>query len=87
VLYKLMTRDDGPFIVKLAREPGKRESRYVHLFSGAIEPGQMSPPVLTEPRAAREPEDSGRVEQLEQEVAALKAEVAELKAILEDLTT
>jgi hypothetical protein len=87
VLYKLMTRDDGPFIVKLAREPGKRESRFAHLFSGAIEPGQLAPPVLTEPRAAREPEDSGRVEQLKQEVAALKAEVAELKAILEDLTT
>nr|WP_067298725.1 DUF480 domain-containing protein [Marinobacterium profundum] len=87
VLYKLMTRDDGPFIVKLAREPGKRESRYAHLFNGDIEPGQKAPPPLSEPRAAHEPEGSGRIEQLEQEVLELKAKVAELEALLEELTT
>ena len=30
----LATREDGPFVVRLAREPGRRESRYAHLFSG-----------------------------------------------------
>ena len=32
-----MERDDGPFAVRLAREPGKREARYAHLFSGEPE--------------------------------------------------
>src|SRR5476649_1435964 len=36
-LKGLMSREDGPFIARLARAPGARESRYAHLFSGAIE--------------------------------------------------
>ena len=36
-LQGLMTREDGPFIARLARAPGARESRYAHLFSGHIE--------------------------------------------------
>jgi hypothetical protein len=35
-LETLRTRDDGPFVARLAREPGRRDSRYAHLFSGAI---------------------------------------------------
>ena len=31
-LEKLATREDGPYVIRLAREPGKRESRYMHLF-------------------------------------------------------
>ena len=36
-LEGLAGRDDGPFVVRLPREPGKRESRYMHLFSGEVE--------------------------------------------------
>jgi uncharacterized protein YceH (UPF0502 family) len=32
VLEKLSSREDGPFVVRLAREPGRRESRYAHLL-------------------------------------------------------
>jgi hypothetical protein len=32
-----MERDDGPYAVRLAREPGKRDSRFAHLFSGEPE--------------------------------------------------
>src|SRR6201992_3090104 len=35
-LEKLVNRDDGPFVTKLAREPGRRDSRYAHLFSGPV---------------------------------------------------
>ena len=31
-LENLATREDGPYVIRLAREPGKRESRYMHLF-------------------------------------------------------
>src|SRR5271170_6646627 len=37
VLRELMTRPDGPFLARLARTAGARESRYAHLFSGALE--------------------------------------------------
>ena len=30
-------REDGPYVVRLAREPGRRDSRYAHLFSGSVE--------------------------------------------------
>src|SRR5271163_4392605 len=35
-LRDLMVRDDGPFIARLPRAAGARESRYAHLFSGAF---------------------------------------------------
>ncbi len=36
-LKALMSREDGPFVARLSRAPGARESRYAHLFSGMIE--------------------------------------------------
>jgi len=36
-LRGLMTREDGPFIARLPRAAGARESRYAHLFSGSLE--------------------------------------------------
>jgi uncharacterized protein YceH (UPF0502 family) len=36
VLIQLAQREDGPYVVRLPREPGKRESRYAHLFSGEV---------------------------------------------------
>lgn len=45
-LENLATRPDGPFVKQLPREPGRRDSRYAHLFSGedqadpTIESGQ-----------------------------------------------
>src|ERR1700737_1138040 len=36
-LKNLMAREDGPFIARLPRAAGARESRYAHLFFGLIE--------------------------------------------------
>jgi uncharacterized protein YceH (UPF0502 family) len=36
-LQALMSREDGPFVARLSRAPGARESRYTHLFSGMFE--------------------------------------------------
>ena len=33
VLDYLASREDGPFVVKLERQPGRREARYAHTFS------------------------------------------------------
>ena len=33
-LTQLVHRSDGPFAMRLAREPGRRDSRYAQLFTG-----------------------------------------------------
>ena len=35
-LSRLAQRADGPFVVRLAREPNRRDSRWAHLFSGPV---------------------------------------------------
>jgi uncharacterized protein YceH (UPF0502 family) len=37
-LQSLLQRESGPLVARLAREPGRRESRYMHLFSGEPPP-------------------------------------------------
>jgi len=38
-LETLRTREDGPFVVRLARLPGRRDSQWAHLFSGPVDAG------------------------------------------------
>jgi len=78
-LDALARRDDGPFVVRLPREPGKRESRYAHLFSGEVEGDDMAGAAAVRPSAP----ERGSVAQLEGRVARLEAELAELKARIE----
>lgn len=85
-LDRLMERSDGPFIARLAREPGKRESRYMHLFSGdapAVEfPGSThSAPELTDSERERLDMLELRVDELEQEIAQIKRELARLASV------
>ena len=65
---------EGPLLVKLPRQPGQKEQRYAHLFSGSPEIAESidEPP----PEAARMKvaEDDARISRLEQELADLKAE-------------
>ncbi len=78
VLDNLASRPDGPFVIRLAREPGKRESRYAHLFSG--EPAGAGAGENREFSADHaEGAAGGRLEQLERRLAELEAEVAQLK--------
>ncbi|MGB8664367.1 MAG: DUF480 domain-containing protein, partial [Serratia inhibens] len=73
VLQQLSAREDGPFVVRLAREPGKRESRFMHLFSGPIDEA-------AEVAAIDDAELSERVSVLESEVAELKQQLQALLA-------
>ena len=71
-LEGLMQRDDSARVIRLAREPGKRESRFMHLLAGESDT----------PQAAVEPEEQGdlarRVATLEQQVARLQAQLTQL---------
>jgi uncharacterized protein len=84
-LAHLASRADGPFVVRLAREPGRRESRYAHLFSGEVD---WAPTAEAEavrggkpPASAAEAEGSleSRLDRLEALVTQLQAEVDRLK--------
>ena len=75
-LRNLMSREDGPFIARLARASGARESRYAHLFSGAIE--SAPEPEAAEPAASGGPTLAQRVSALEQLVEHLREEIASL---------
>jgi uncharacterized protein YceH (UPF0502 family) len=79
VLRQLSVREDGPFVVRLAREPGKRESRYAQLFCGEVEGGvddeHAEYATVTSVR-------TDRIAELESRVAALEAEVVAFKAFM-----
>jgi uncharacterized protein YceH (UPF0502 family) len=70
----LAAREDGPFVVRLAREPGRRDSRFAHLLSGPVE--DVATTQEAEP-AAPTRTTSNRVS-LEERVAQLEEQVAEL---------
>ncbi|ATF50065.1 YceH family protein [Citrobacter freundii] len=78
-LEQLATREDGPYVVRLAREPGKRESRYMHLFCGDVDLTMVT--TADEPQAASS-DLQARVEVLESEVAELKQRLESLLAHL-----
>jgi uncharacterized protein YceH (UPF0502 family) len=84
-LQKLMQRDP-PLVKVLPRQPGTKESRWVHLMSGDMEGAEMPPGtgVLADRRSEdHHTEDTERLARLEDEVAALRRELAEMKDQLE----
>ncbi|HLJ39192.1 MAG TPA: DUF480 domain-containing protein [Steroidobacteraceae bacterium] len=80
-LESLSSRADGPFVVRLPREPGRRDSRYAHLFGGAVNIPALEEESVTGPSMASAPAPS-RLERLEEEVRQLKEELKEIKARL-----
>ena len=78
-LEELMTRPDGPFVAKLPREPGRRESRYMQLFS------DEAPPPSEETAGGSERPPGIDTGSLADRVAALESQVAELRREIERL--
>ncbi len=100
VLARLRDRPDGPFVVQLAREPNRRDSRWAHLFSGPVQAARpvadVAPaPVHTTAHAGsmseREPEPAGPPEVVfpatrnDERLATLEREVAALRLELDEL--
>ncbi len=84
-LEGLAVREEQPLVLKLARQPGRKDSRYAHVLSG-------EPPIEVPPRAEPRPEaatrevraENERVARLESEVEALRTEVAALRQQFDD---
>lgn len=73
-LQKLMQREP-PLAKVLPRQPGTKESRYVHLFAGDVgETGAPSNPTLASASG-----NDDRIARLEEEVADLRRELGEVK--------
>jgi hypothetical protein len=82
-LGALAQREPEPIVIRLPREPGRRDSRYAHLLSGPISvPAEVAAekdPAAGAP-AAR---SSERLAVLETEVAALRSELERLRRLIE----
>jgi uncharacterized protein YceH (UPF0502 family) len=107
-LTRLSRREDGPFVTQLVREPGRRDSRWAHLFSGPVEgggaerhpgdartdvahaagdratatAGELRSAIATPETAFPDMRQEDRLERLEDEVRALRAELNDLKSRL-----
>jgi uncharacterized protein len=90
-LDRLSKREGGPYVSRLTREPGRRDSRYAHLLGGPIaEPTDTSSAdaqFITPSRSVPEmplpaSEQEQRLTRLEQEVHALRAELSDLRTRL-----
>lgn len=90
-LNQLQDLNNQTLVKKLEREPGKRESRYVHLFSDVDESYGVESSIIQSVANSSEVATSAsngelaqRVTELEQKVASLTEQVACLTELLED---
>ncbi|MGY3910190.1 YceH family protein [Aeromonas piscicola] len=74
--------EQGPYVVKLPREPGKRESRYAHLFSGEVDLQALAE---ASPASSYASPAADRLSALEEEVETLKSQLQALEARLAQL--
>ncbi|WP_159567550.1 YceH family protein [Budvicia diplopodorum] len=77
-LAELSMREDGPFVVKLAREAGRRESRFAHLLSGPVDINMVGELADAEVTLRQNSELAEQVKYLEGEIEILQQQVAEL---------
>lgn len=79
-LDSLIAHEGEPLVIKLPRTPGRKDSEYMHLFSGAVDIEAYA----VEAQSTRDSEPSSRANlpDLAQRVSDLEAELAELKKLL-----
>ena len=79
-LSEMAVRPGGALVVKLSKQPGSREHRWVHLLNG---PADVAAAEYSSQRS--DPAGGASFAALQAEVAALREEVAELRAVVEGL--
>lgn len=81
VLQALQTRSDGPLVVRLEREPGKRESRYAHTLGSDHDAAAITAEAASGHAVASVP-DGALAEELEDHINALEKKVRDLESRL-----
>lgn len=75
-LRGLSARDSDPLVVKLPRQPGQKDARYVHLLSGEPDLSHVETATTEQPMRRA---SSDHAPQLEEQVNLLKQQVEELE--------
>ena len=70
---------EPPLVRALARQPGTKEVRYMHLFSGEPPEHLMQAPVARPSPTMADDSNSERIAALEQEVSSLRTELTEVQ--------
>jgi uncharacterized protein YceH (UPF0502 family) len=83
-ILRELTEREKPLIVRLPRQPGRKEARNAHLFSGMPDLTAEEHETAPEPARVRVMAENERIVKLEEEVAALRAEVAVLCQTVEE---
>ena len=75
-----------PLVAMLPRQPGTKESRYMHLFSGSPSPELLAQAVPRPPRAVTTLDSASeeRLAGLEEEIASLRKDFSEMRQQLAD---
>lgn len=73
-----LAQREPPLVRVLPRQPGTKESRYMHLFSGEPDVTLMPFPA-TDTTASSSPAGADRLARLEEEVASLRREFADMQ--------
>lgn len=95
VLGELAEHSAGPFVVQLAREPGRREQRWAHLFSGEPEDAYAGQTVSSASgsndsaasHTTAQETLASKVERLEAELSQLRSDFTTLKEVFDDLVS
>jgi uncharacterized protein YceH (UPF0502 family) len=83
-ILRELTEREKPLIVRLPRQPGRKEARNAHLFSGMPDLTAEEHETAPEPARVRVMAENERIVKLEEEVAALRAEVGVLCQAVEE---
>jgi uncharacterized protein YceH (UPF0502 family) len=70
---------EPPFVVRLPRQPGTKESRYAHLLAGQVHIEEREVTPRLEPATIEVLQENERMTRLEADLAQLRAEIQDLK--------
>ena len=82
-LHALSAREDDPLVVKLPRQPGQKDARFIHLLAGQPDVEESAEPVQPS-RAVRREHEPDRVTKLEEQVRTLTQQIEALTAQFEE---
>ena len=79
VLMELVERSEGALVVQLARQPGRKESRYAHVLMGEPEEDESYAEGPVDAVALEVRAEDERIAALEEQVRILKDELADVR--------
>ena len=82
-LEHLAQHEGGARVVRLAREPGRRDARYAHLFSGEVHAAVVTTAAGTPAPSGAEAAPGDRLAALEEQVRELRTELHALRQAIQ----